>query len=260
MQQPGAPLPFATCENFRELGGYKGLNGKHVKRGVFYRTPALRPINSEADVALFRSLGIKTILDLRSVEERDAAPDPVFEGITNLQIPAMRTEDGGDVRFDLEGIFAGQQHSIDEMMQVVSESYRTMPFNNPAYQAMFRCMLRGEVPLLFHCTAGKDRTGVAAALILKALGVSREDILTDYLHTNDNRAISRAKFREMLLATLPPQRAEEVANVIAGVDAQNMNNTLDAIDEKYPDYADYLREECGVDAAALAKLQADYLE
>lgn len=77
-ERPGAPLPFEACENFRELGGYTGCGGRHVKYGAFYRSPALANIKTPADRARFEALGVRTVFDFRSEKERTLAPDPGF--------------------------------------------------------------------------------------------------------------------------------------------------------------------------------------
>ena len=197
-ERPGAPLPFEACENFRELGGYTGCGGRHVKYGAFYRSPALANIKTPADRARFEALGVRTVFDFRSEKERTLAPDPDFRA--------------------------------------------------------------GQTPILFHCTAGKDRTGVAAALILKALGVSREDIVEDYLLTNACRTTGQDQFRGMLeRAGLPAAQAQQVTEIATGVRRESIESALDAIEEKYPSFEEYLRAEFEIGAAELEDIRARYL-
>ena len=101
-ERPGAPLPFEACENFRELGGYTGCGGRHVKYSAFYRSPALANIKTPADRARFEALGVRTVFDFRSEKERTLAPDPAFPGVVNIPASAMLAEDGSVVDFDLE--------------------------------------------------------------------------------------------------------------------------------------------------------------
>lgn len=255
---PGAPLPFERCDNFRELGGYEGLGGKHVKYGVFYRTPALANLRTDADRALFGSLGIRTVFDFRSDTEREQMPDPELPGVRCVHAPALLDESGG-VNFDLNAVFAGGQRAVDEMLDWVLGSYRTMALGNPAYRLLFEAVAAGETPLLFHCSAGKDRTGVAAALILLALGVSREDVVRDYMLTNECRARSRAALAKKLEPALG-ERARQYADVIGGVRLESIKTTLRSIEEKYASFEDYLEAECGITPAALAHIRERYLE
>ena len=142
----------------------------------------------------------------------------------------------------------------------VHESYARMPFGNPAYRALFGAIRAGQTPILFHCTAGKDRTGVAAALILKALGVSREDIVEDYLLTNACRTTGQDQFRGMLeRAGLPAAQAQQVTEIATGVRRESIESALDAIEEKYPSFEEYLRAEFEIGAAELEDIRARYL-
>lgn len=256
--QPGTPLAFEACENFRELGGYTGLGGKKVKHGVFYRSPALSNIKTPHDKALFESLGIKTVFDFRSEAERGAAPDPAFDGVTEYEISAIVTQTGAEVNFDLEKLLASAD-GIGTMLADVYDGYRNLPFANKAYRAMFAEIIAGNTPLLFHCTAGKDRTGVAAALIMRALGVSRADCMADYLITNTCRKNNVAMLTALLAQKISAEDAAKYAPLLAGVKAESLALSLDAIDAKYPDFEAYLAAECGVSAVALCKMRADYL-
>ena len=152
-ERPGAPLPFKACENFRELGGYTGCGGRHVKYGAFYRSPALANIKTPADRARFEALGVRTVFDFRSEKERTLAPDPDFPGVVNIPASAMLAEDGSEVDFDLEKLLRSED-GIRMLTEGVHESYARMPFGNPAYRALFGAIRAGQTPILFHCTAG----------------------------------------------------------------------------------------------------------
>ncbi|MEG2931198.1 MAG: tyrosine-protein phosphatase, partial [Ruthenibacterium sp.] len=192
--------------------------------------------------------------------ERDAQPDPVLPGAKNIAVSAMLNANGSEMRFDLEGIIAEGHAGVREMLRMVRESYARMPFANPAYRRLFAEIAAGSTPLLFHCSAGKDRTGVAAALILRALGVCRADVLHDYCLTNSCRAKSRARFERQYETLLPKEGAREFLQCVLGVDEKCLVVSLDAIDARYPDFDSYLREECGVTADALCAMRAAYLE
>lgn len=257
--KPGTALVFEACENFRELGGYTGCGGKRVRYGVFYRAPALANIHTPADREHFLSLGIRTVFDFRSGAERTLAPDPEFPGVKNIAINALFTPDGSEQNFDLEEIVRSEE-GMRLLTDGVHEGYVRMPFDNPAYKALFAAILADETPVLFHCTAGKDRTGVAAALILRTLGVSREDILADYLLTNEYRARSSASFCKTLKQMgVPAEKAAEVARVGCCVRRESLESALDIIDARYPRFEDYLAGQLGIDADALASLRERYL-
>lgn len=259
-EKTGQPLPFEACENFRELGGYEGCGGMHVRKGVFYRAPALANIHTPADIERFQSLGIKKAFDFRSETERKAAPDPAFEGTENIAVSALLDENGQEVNFDLEEMIRTQE-GLRRLVQDVYDGYARMPFGNKAYRKMFDAIRADEVPILFHCTAGKDRTGVAAALILKMLGVCREDIISDYMRTNECRRAALGEVCRMIEAAGHPHAlAEETARLASGVRAESIESALDAIEERYPSFEAYLEAEYGIEATELEEIRARYLE
>ncbi len=257
---PGTPLSYEKCENFRELGGYVGMGGKKVKRGIIYRTGALSKITTEKDVELFRSLGIKTVIDFRSSTERKADPNPVYDEVNYIEKSALYDADGNEIRLDLAAIFAEGKVGVEKMLIEVQGSYKHLPFNNPAYKILFKQLAENKTPLLFHCTAGKDRTGVAAALILRVLGVSDEDIIADYLVTNNTRDKSRRKFIEAVSPTMGEEEAAKLAQEIMGVKKELLQGTLNAIDERYDNFETYLLENCDVTKEMILSMRENLLE
>ena len=259
-ERPGAPLPFEACENFRELGGYTGCGGRHVKYGAFYRSPALANIKTPADRARFEALGVRTVFDFRSEKERTLAPDPDFPGVVNIPASAMLAEDGSEVDFDLEKLLRSED-GIRMLTEGVHESYARMPFGNPAYRALFGAIRAGQTPILFHCTAGKDRTGVAAMLILLALGASDETICADFVQSNT--------CRKEEIEALWAEHAEEIAARpeqkyfylgISGVHPDDGPFVLQTIREQYGTTDAYLEAEYGLTPARLMRLRRMYLE
>ena len=115
--QPGAPLPFEAVTNFRELGGYEAVGGRHVKYGVFYRAPALANVKTPHDVSLYKSLGVHTVFDLRSAAERAAWPDPCFGEPARFDIHAITAQNGQEVSFDLEAIFR-DSGEVDTLLRI----------------------------------------------------------------------------------------------------------------------------------------------
>lgn len=254
-REPGTPLPFEGADNFRELGGYPVQDGRRVRHGIFWRSGAPAKLVSEQDRRLFESLGIRTIFDFRSAAERQYLPDPNFPGVTLYEISAILDENGTEVNFDPRELVAqGREAARRYLEHGIPQIYRQLPFDNPAYCKLFACLLNGEVPVLFHCTAGKDRTGMAAALILLALGAGRETIRQDYLLTNRWRAdtIRAAQAAQ-------PERADELG-LLMGVRGEDLDMALDAIDRAYPSMEAYFEAELGLDAAALQALRSMYLE
>lgn len=260
---PGTQLPFEKTDNFRQLGGYPAAGGKKVKMGMFYRSGALeKAIQTPHDKALLESLGLRVICDFRSSAERAAEPDPELPGAKRYEISAIVDANGGEVNFDLAALFKMSARQLLEIMQGVEAGYAAMPFGNEAYKAMFREIAAGNAPLLFHCSAGKDRTGVAAALILLALGASEETVMWDYLHTNDCRAETRAALEKEFESKFgtDEETGKMLARMFAGVRPEGMQLALGAIKQRYPRFEDYLLAEYGIGQKELANMRRTYLE
>lgn len=258
-------LPMEGATNFRELGGYPSADGRRVKEGVFYRGGALGRLTSGADRAVLESLGIKLVLDLRSTGESSENPDSVPGGARYLRISAMYYSDGTELDFSPAGM-----SRVDREFNAASQGqspqdaftrfYAAMPFHNPAFQAMFHALEAGDVPILFHCTAGKDRTGVAAMLILLALGVDRDTAVADYMVTNQCRAaeIEALRRQHKGLEEEDPERWAQLSARYR-VFSKHADAALDVILDRYGSWEDYFRGEYGLDHSRLASLRDAYL-
>lgn len=172
---PGAEIKFEGANNFRELGGYRAADGRQVKYGLLYRGGNLDLLKSEADHARLASLGLREILDLRSAGESAAHPDPAVPGAHYQRVCGMRNADGTEMDFSGQGIERLRQEKEAFERSVgrpvhdfewFSALYREMPFRNPAYHALFALLESRRVPVLFHCSCGKDRTGIGAMLMV----------------------------------------------------------------------------------------------
>lgn len=166
--------------NFRDLGGYRTATGQTVRTGRLYRTASLASL-TEGDVAVIGALGIRTICDLRGDEESRAAPTRL-PAQDPPRVAALPIHVAGNLRALLgDGSATGE-----DMRRALAETYRIFVRNHTdAYRALFDHLVdEPGYPLVFHCSAGKDRTGLAAALVLSALDVPRHTVEEDYLLTN----------------------------------------------------------------------------
>ena len=258
---PGTQLPFAGGNNFRELGGYEADEGKHVKWGQIYRGIPTGLLTGAADRKLLDSLGLRLILDLRSESEAAEQPDYVPDGARLVRICGLCHPDGSEISFspgDIEKLLKGKK---DEEHNLADAMYKQMLFRNKAYKELFRALEAGETPILFHCSGGKDRTGVAAMLILLALGASDETICQDFVRTN----VCRRPELEKIWAA----HAEEIEahpeqkqfyQGIAGVHPESAPFVLDTIRKEYGTTDAYLEAEYGLTPARLMRLRRMYLE
>lgn len=152
--------------------------------GQIYRGIPTGLLTGAADRKLLDSLGLRLILDLRSESEAAEQPDYVPDGARLVRICGLCHPDGSEISFspgDIEKLLKGKK---DEEHNLADAMYEQMLFRNKAYKELFRALEAGETPILFHCSGGKDRTGVAAMLILLALGASDETICQDFIRTN----------------------------------------------------------------------------
>ena len=257
---PGTQLAFAGGNNFRELGGYLADEGKHVRWGQIYRGIPTGKLTGEADRRLLDSLGLRLILDLRSSGEAKKEPDYVPDGARLVQICGLCAEDGAEIAFapgDIEKLM----QTAEEGESISQRLYRRMLTGNKAFKELFRALEAGETPILFHCSAGKDRTGVAAMLILLALGASDEVICADFEQTN---ACRKAEIDAVLAEHAAEIAADPACRVryyaMAGVDPAAAPFVLDTIRREFGSAENYLETEYGLTPARLMRLRRMYLE
>ncbi len=246
---PRHPLRHWKLEgatNFRDLGGYPGHEGRPLRWRRIFRSDHLGAL-SEADRRRLAELGLAAALDLRG-EDESAAASYAIEGVTRH---ALAIEPSVVSRLQEEHA-AGRALDAALAAEMMRELYeRLVQDHVDRYAALFDHLLAARAPLVFHCTAGKDRTGVAAALVLLALGVPRPLVLQDYLLSNEH-------YRR------PPQPPGplpgEVLDVMWNVQAGFLEHAL-AIVEREPGGVDgYLRQRLGLTDAARRELAARYLE
>lgn len=167
--------------NFRDIGGYRTQHGEHVRWGRVYRAGVLSYFTEEDHTAL-HGLGVRAICDLRRAEEREREPTRWPGQIT----PSVFYWDDGTNAPTLRKLAARRSNTARGMFETMIELYRVLPeWMSGRIRGMYECIAHGHLPTIVHCAAGKDRTGVAIAVLLASLGVSRETVIEDYLLTND---------------------------------------------------------------------------
>ncbi len=249
--------------NFRELGGIQVKNGRHVKHNCFYRSSTLADMNLE-ELKKLKSFGIRKNMDLRSTYEIQQAPDPEIEGMEYVRASAAMDFSGEEVDLspvELEKGLKEGKIAVTTMGAGMRHMYCSMPFNNPSWTIMFDFLKQNEVPILFHCTAGKDRTGTAAELILLALGADEETVLNDYAASNEYRRIYiDALYEEKKdILSVHPEYGEIFLSW-QGVDAENMKASMETIIKRYNTYEEYFLDQFDLDQDGLNHLRDMYLE
>ena len=258
---PGTQLPFEGGDNFRELGGYAADEGKTVKWGQIFRGIPTSLLQSDADRKLLDSLGLRLILDLRSEAEAAKQPDSVPDGARLVRICGLCHSDGSEIAFSPEDKEKLLQGRLDEDHNMADAMYQQMLFGNKAFKELFRALEAGETPILFHCSAGKDRTGVAAMLILLALGASDAVISADFVQSNVcRRPELEAAWRKHAdeIAADPVLKDHYLG--IVGVYPESVPFVLGIIRQKFGSADAYLEAEYGLTPARLMRLRRMYLE
>lgn len=248
--------------NFRDLGGYPTKDGRKIKTGLLYRSAALGYM-TQRELEVIQELHIRTILDLRSKKEIFYLEDPVLPNINQISVDAMI--DRSDERMGMSsfemfrtGLLAENKNKVETL---VKSYYSEVPFNNPAFDELFRILLDHETPILFHCAQGKDRTGIAAMLILLALGVDDETIVKDYMMTNEylKQNITRQKNNFRFL-TKHSRNVRDLLTVGEGVIEAGARSLLQAIRLQYSSDEEFFEQEYHLAEDDILTLRQFYLE
>ena len=241
-------LPGTT--NFRDLGGYVGDGGRPVRWRTVFRSDHLAGLTPEG-VAGLEVLGVQRAADFRGVQER-AADSYAWP---HLQVYALSVEPTV-VQEAMAMLTTGGTLTVEQTVGLMQDTYRSFVRDNAwRFAEFFQLLLRAETPTVFHCTAGKDRTGWAAALFLEALGVSRSDIQKDYLLTNQYYQRPAA-----LMARTASAIPQEVLDVVWRVQPAFLDSAYAMVEQEFGDMPSYLREVMQLDAAAQDALRARYLQ
>lgn len=263
-------IPLNSIRNSRELGGYITADGKTVKKGVLLRTASLNGISEEDLRTLTEVYRIQHIIDFRMPMELTGAKYPEISGAEYHHIEVIDPSfmEGADVSgFDISKIdlielitLAQQAGMLDENMYVLFLKTQT---GKDAYSEFFRILLNAdpERAVLWHCTSGKDRTGIAAMLLLSALGADEELIINDYLLTNVYNAQRIEGTRQYLKAK--GHNDETIGKAILAFDAVDerfMRNAVEYLKKEYGSVIGFIRDGLNISQAEIERLKGKYLE
>lgn len=239
--------------NLRELGGYKTTTGKRVKYRKLLRSGDISNL-TQPTLKYLKNYGLKYVVDFRSINEQKLWPDIQADFYQVYPDPVYPLKGNGE---KLTNILP---QKYDSYLGTIYQSIVLDAHAQQSYSLLFQLLLENSEPdqsVLFHCAAGKDRTGVGAILILKALQVDTETIVHDYLLTNlmyeDHANIE---------STLNDKNGNQTINKMnmTKADIQSIESVFDAIKHYYGTFDNYLNNALGVDANALQTLRTIYLE
>tara|TARA_B100001115_G_scaffold104112_1_gene76776 strand:+ start:2463 stop:3380 length:918 start_codon:yes stop_codon:yes gene_type:complete len=253
-------LPFTGAHNFRDLGGYKTEDGRTVKWGKIYRSDNLHFLTDE-DLKYMKRLNIKSVVDFRSVEERESEPDRLNPDMKQLLLPIKfqpKELDNDSIKNLMKDLTFGDLDSSNLLRDfniAIVEEFAD------EYKNFFRHIIENNAePFVFHCTAGKDRAGFASAMILTILGVPREKVIEDYLLTNtyvkdhvDDKMLE-IEFKTFFRADTDNLRKINL------VEERYIQAAFDTIDSKWGGMDRYISEALNLNDEDILKLQDFYLE
>lgn len=255
-------LRLAGGVNFRDLGGYRTADGRRVRWKRLYRSGKLSALTAEA-VCQLAGEGIQVVCDLRTPAEREH--EPSVTGFSR-EHRAWDVDVGHQRLRDAVAAPGATPHHVREAL---TATYREMPWRYAEmYGAAFAHIVAGDLPLVFHCAGGKDRTGTLAALILRALGVSEDQVIADYLLTDrflDVQALQRVNAGQeerpagagfSFLRTL----SAEMRAPLLRCDAAHLRAALGAVEARHGSVPGYVEDVLGIDATGLTTLRERLLE
>lgn len=250
-------IPVGSTSNFRDLGGYATADHAHTTRwNRLYRSDHLAKISNTGDNVrlLFDTLHVRCAIDFRGAPERNSDPYS-FYNIKSVSIPI---EPGNVMTILEETDCITEELAVSVMVELYGRFVNDF---KPEYTKFFRTLLaecQSGNAVVFHCTAGKDRTGYGAALLLLTLGVPRETVMEDYLLTNQF-------FRPPPVSAMQSRHHgkkvdEGAVNALFFVRPEYLNKSIDTILGRHPDVPSYVKAELGLSDDDIAQLKRAYLE
>lgn len=271
-------IPIEGLYNLRDLGGYLTKDGKMTKWGLIYRSDALDHL-SEMDREYLEEMDVSSVIDFRSSQEIGHQPDfyigeqhhyhfdPHAEaareasavpsekkGSNKDQEKVARLEKMAQSKAGQEQLIQMQEQMVEQMHQLVVSDHA-----KKAYQDFLQVLIRQEVPMIFHCQGGKDRTGWAAAIVLGLLGVEKEVIYQDYLLTNIYNTPRNQKRMEIYQQyTKDPFVLDYLASLQKTLE-KYLDSAFEAMEEHYGSMEQYAKQALGMTDEDIKKLQELYL-
>ena len=262
-------IPITSIRNARELGGYMTADGRKIRSGVLLRTASLNGISDADSHLLTDTYRLQYIIDFRMPMEMVNAEDPPISGASYHHLDVIDMNDflpQDDPVIDFSQTDLIRMVELSEQAGMVNEymyiGFLTSAFGRKAFAEFFRFLLSAdpERAVLWHCTSGKDRTGLAAMLTLSALGVEESVIIEDYLLTNQFNAQRIAQTSQYLeMKGCDEAFIQKAVLMFDAVDERYMRNAIAHLKKEYGSVAGYIREGLCVSQSDIAALREKYL-
>jgi protein tyrosine/serine phosphatase len=256
---PLAGLPVcAPSFNLRDYGGYDTASGARLRMGKLYRSGELDAVDGTC-LGLLASLGVESVIDLRGPSELGGSRGPAFVDFAGALLFARAADETVPHAIGALGAIATRAGVVAHMEGI----YRALP-ESPRFRESLGLYLNaladGHGATLVHCFAGKDRTGLAVALLHCLLGVPRKDLFADYLLTNEMGPERVERGAAALRRKVDPGVDDDVLREVMSVRPEYLDAALSQIALRYGSPAAYLREAAGIDDAAISRIEARLLD
>lgn len=234
-------IKLQSGSNFRDIGGIKLADGTTLPTGKYFRGKTLFGLKEKDIECLVQDYGLKTVIDLRTDQECDEKPNPEIPGVTFIHMPIFNEATAGITRE-----YGTRKLGALKKMTTMPALYKSMAEedqwldNLVAVVNKILGMKEDQLPVLFHCSAGKDRTGIIAALLLYYFGASEEDIIEDYLYTNKSGKALRFFARPVVFAKFFSFKIAKKAVSSLRADIRYFNAFFDALKKKYGNVENFL--------------------
>ena len=256
-------LLFEKLHNTRDLGGMKTADGRTVQAGRLFRSGHLSDLTA-ADADVLSEL-IDCAVDFRTVKERTEQPDREIDGVKNIHIPVMENLTPGISREEEsdKDVFSRYLDKPEDAKKYMCDVYQSFAgdYAVKQYRDFIRLLADSQGRILWHCTAGKDRAGIASALVEELLGVPRKEIIKDYLRTNEyirHDVAFLTEFVKRQCGTDNPG-ADESLHYLFGAEEDYIRTFYETIDEKYGSFEAFVREGLEVSMEMEEELKKKYL-
>ena len=254
-------LNFEGISNFRDLGGYPTDTGQRLKWGVLYRSGTLAE-STPADLQGLQRLQLSTLIDFRSAaekrEEPNRLPDP--PGFRVVEIPTLDEGNKALVGEIMERIESGDFDGFDPDQSMMMANRQFASEFTPQFRQFMHTVLEADgQPVVWHCSAGKDRTGFAAAILLRLMGVPEDVVMADYMASKQH-ALDARRRELLLLRVFKGQEAADKLAVMMGVEEDWLEAAFDEIDSTWGSFDAYVSDGLQLDDRDIQRLRLALLE
>jgi protein-tyrosine phosphatase len=248
-------LPFKRVHNFRDLGGYLTSSGQSIRWNRLFRSGHLARMR-KPDLELFRSLDIHTVVDFRSPGEKKRKPNrlPRFHDIRTVSLPMLDPVHSSMAQEFRSRLISRDYRGFDPL-ESITRMYQSFATEcSKQYQRFVHTVLEAQgQPVLWHCTAGKDRAGFAAAILLRLLDVPQETVIEDYMLSADYA--DRKELVIFLLKLARGQKGLSVIQPLLTVHRKWIEASFRAIDDRWGSFAEYTDQALALSLDDIAQLQ-----